>query len=159
MSGLLSKYGGVVAKRLWKMSMFFVVAGLIFLYIQTNAHDDFSTQSTDETHIFPKVNAINENKLQSEDVFHLANYPNNIISHRSIRIPKLNKNQSLEGGQNMTNFTRNSRRFSRFRCSGDEKSTQGFYERVCVFENVCYNSMTKFIEYYSRPDSPQVYFS
>ena len=88
-----------------------------------------------------------------EDVFQLATYPRNLIHKRSIRIPSI---KDTVHGQGVNSTIQNTRRFSHFRCSGDEKSTSSFKSRICVFENTCYNTLTNNFEYYIRPDSPQV---
>ncbi|KAI9340408.1 hypothetical protein DFJ73DRAFT_762619 [Zopfochytrium polystomum] len=48
----------------------------------------------------------------------------------------------------------NSRRFSHFRCFGDENSVEGYTERGCSFENVCYNLESRTIQFYRRPGIP-----
>ena len=89
-----------------------------------------------------------------KDVFHLATHPRNLIHQRSVRIPQT---AAYIKEQENNSSILNTRRFSHFRCSGDEKSTSRFKTRLCVFENTCYNTLTNNIEYYIRPDSPQVY--
>jgi DNA mismatch repair ATPase MutS len=83
-----------------------------------------------------------------------AEHPLNFIHKRSIRIPS--KNSTVPESWVNTRSIQNTRRFSHFRCSGDDKSLSSFKTRICVFENTCYNSLTNNVEYYIRPDSPQV---
>jgi hypothetical protein len=107
----------------------------------------------------------NINATQLQQVLHVAQSPFHFIRNRSIRLANPNINTSNTNNQTandnasagVTSSNTNTRRFSHFRCSGDEKSSSsGFLERICVFENTCYNSKTKSIEYYTRPNSPQV---
>lgn len=44
----------------------------------------------------------------------------------------------------------NSRRYSHFRCFGEENSVEGFPERACSFENVCYKVDDRQIYFYRR---------
>jgi hypothetical protein len=104
------------------------------------------TNRTDPNRANPK--RVDPNK---EMLLPLAQYPLNFINKRSIRIPS--KKDTVPQS---TRSIQNTRRFSHFRCSGDDKSLSGFKTRICVFENTCYNSLTDNVEYYIRPDSPQV---
>ena len=53
---------------------------------------------------------------------------------------------------NATNKTRN---FSKFRCTGDENNINAWPERLCVFNNICYNVKIQQFEYYRRFRSPK----
>ncbi|KAJ3071048.1 hypothetical protein HDU98_005899 [Podochytrium sp. JEL0797] len=94
------------------------------------------------------------------DLFLSTNQP---FNQRSVRLPnpavadpssKTSGNAIANAGPVAGGLTsKNSRRFSKFRCAGNEKSIDARRERVCVFENVCYNLGTKDWAYYIRPDS------
>lgn len=45
--------------------------------------------------------------------------------------------------------------FSRFRCTGDENNIDTWPERLCVFNNICYNMKLQQFEYYRRLRSPK----
>ncbi|KAJ3143138.1 hypothetical protein HK100_008257 [Physocladia obscura] len=70
---------------------------------------------------------------------------------RSVRLPSpLSANIS-----DFRNTTKNSRRFSHFRCLGDDNNIDGRGERACIFENVCYDLSKKEWAYHVRPDTPR----
>ncbi|ORY43480.1 hypothetical protein BCR33DRAFT_262263 [Rhizoclosmatium globosum] len=78
---------------------------------------------------------------------------NQHFAQRSVRLP-IPKKGSKESSQ-ITIPTKNTRRYSHMRCTGDEKSINGRRERICTFENVCYNTAAKEWNYFVRPDSPR----
>ncbi|KAJ3212672.1 hypothetical protein HDU82_007750 [Entophlyctis luteolus] len=80
------------------------------------------------------------------DMFLSVNQP---FNERSVRImsPLSDPTGKLEPG------VKNTRRFSHFRCLGDDNNIDGRAERACVFENVCYDVEGKEWLYYSRPDT------
>ncbi|KAI8823328.1 hypothetical protein BJ741DRAFT_634421 [Chytriomyces cf. hyalinus JEL632] len=47
----------------------------------------------------------------------------------------------------------NSRRYSHFRCVGDDNNPEGRRERICVFENVCYDTTNSQWTYHVRGNS------
>ncbi|KAJ3217117.1 hypothetical protein HDU67_008494 [Dinochytrium kinnereticum] len=47
-----------------------------------------------------------------------------------------------------------SRQYSKFRCSGNDNDIDGYVERVCVFENVCFDTDSKAFHFYQREDRP-----
>ncbi len=47
------------------------------------------------------------------------------------------------------------RNFSKFRCTGDENNINAWPERLCVFNNICYNVKMQQFEYYRRLRSPK----
>ncbi|KAJ3117518.1 hypothetical protein HDU96_006447 [Phlyctochytrium bullatum] len=71
--------------------------------------------------------------------------PNTPIKQRTISIPHPTEKRPLEG------------RYSRFRCSGDDNDINGYVERLCLFENLCYDQETSQFYFYRRPDRPPPY--
>ncbi|CAF1225483.1 unnamed protein product [Didymodactylos carnosus] len=44
-----------------------------------------------------------------------------------------------------------SRRYSKFRCAGNDNHLRSWQQRVCVFNNICYNVNNQHFEYYRYP--------
>ncbi len=45
--------------------------------------------------------------------------------------------------------------FSKFRCTGDENNINTWPDRLCVFNNICYNVKMRQFEYYRRLRNPK----
>ncbi|KAJ3389540.1 hypothetical protein HDU84_008651 [Entophlyctis sp. JEL0112] len=71
---------------------------------------------------------------------------NENFSERSVRIPS-------PLSRNAQPATKNTRRYSHFRCIGDENNIAARAERACLFENICYSVEDQEWAYYIRPDS------
>ncbi|KAJ3304556.1 hypothetical protein HDU76_005176, partial [Blyttiomyces sp. JEL0837] len=75
------------------------------------------------------------------------------LRDRSVRIPHpLGIDDSKPPAPNSPPL--NTRRHSRFRCSGDDTHVEGFTDRTCIFENTCFNLRARQFEYYRRPETP-----
>lgn len=79
----------------------------------------------------------NPSSQQVDDVFFLM--VDSPLADRTIRLP-------MPGQNNGNGFGR----YSKFRCSGDENHVDGYVERLCVFENVCYDRETDSFKFYTR---------
>jgi len=67
------------------------------------------------------------------------------LATRTIRLPM--PGESQETGQSLN-------KYSKFRCSGDEKSLDGYVERLCIFENICVDRESGEFNFYMRNDTP-----
>ncbi|KAJ3097344.1 hypothetical protein HDU97_004922 [Phlyctochytrium planicorne] len=67
--------------------------------------------------------------------------PNSPISERTIRInhPMIAHKEPTKSGK-----------YSKFRCSGDDNDIDGYVERVCVFEHICYDRNQNEFQFYQR---------
>ncbi|KAI9334095.1 hypothetical protein BDR26DRAFT_1009801 [Obelidium mucronatum] len=93
-------------------------------------------------------------KAQPPDLF-LAYNQN--FAKRSVRIAnpsnvKLNQH-SPPAAKSASAMGKNSRRYSHFRCAGNDNLIEARRDRICVFENVCYNVEGKSWNYYVRNDT------
>ncbi|KAJ3028263.1 UNVERIFIED_CONTAM: hypothetical protein HDU68_002070 [Siphonaria sp. JEL0065] len=140
----------------------YVCAAMVFVVITLQivhllSPDDFQHPSTshDLQPLKPDEPAVSKDqqlsilsKAQPPDLFLSYNEP---FSARSVRITNP-ANVSLNHPPPLVS-NKNSRRFSHFRCAGDDNDIDRRGERICVFENVCYNLQHKQWNYFVRPDT------
>ncbi|KAJ3411854.1 hypothetical protein HDV05_001643 [Chytridiales sp. JEL 0842] len=97
--------------------------------------------------------AATESDTAIDDIFGL--FRNTKISERSVRLPHPRSSSSNSAASNGKNTNlKNSRRYSRFRCVGDDNRVEAHQERICVFENMCYRMSTGVYEFYQPKEGP-----